>query len=89
MKFKYIDAHGRNIQQVASYIFTSNQVNRLAPDNLAIGHLLRRTRTARAMSLRTLAIRMKVSAPYLSDLELGRRSWTEARVLQFMKALHA
>jgi len=87
-KFKYQDALGRNIEQASAAIFRTGQIKKVVPDNCAIGTTMRETRTRRGMSLRCLATRMKISAPYLSDLELGRRSWTESRVLQFMKALH-
>lgn len=36
----------------------------------------RTERTIRGVSLRGLARKMKISAPYLSDLERGKRNWT-------------
>ncbi|MBP5091555.1 MAG: helix-turn-helix transcriptional regulator [Bacilli bacterium] len=40
---------------------------------MEFGELLRQTRISKGMSLRTLADRLGVSAPYLSDVEKGRR----------------
>lgn len=39
---------------------------------------LRQTREAAGISLRTVAKRLKLSAPYVSDIELGRRNCPEA-----------
>lgn len=40
---------------------------------------MRRRREACAVSLRRLAIAMGFSAPHLSDLERGRRNWTQEK----------
>lgn len=37
---------------------------------------MRELRKASGFTLRTLATRMGFSAPYISDLELGRRGWS-------------
>ena len=42
-----------------------------------IGLALRKRREARGMSLRDMATNLGISAPYLSDLELGRRHWKQ------------
>ena len=42
-----------------------------------IGAYARQCRETRGISLRELARRMKISAPFLSDLEKGNRHWTE------------
>jgi transcriptional regulator with XRE-family HTH domain len=51
----------------------------------SLGEAIRRAREAKGMSLRQLATAVGVSAPFLSDLEHGRRSTTRlpdiARVL--------
>ena len=39
-----------------------------------IGQFIRHCRTGRGWSLRSLAERAEISAPFLSDIELGRRS---------------
>lgn len=46
------------------------------------GQVLRRLRESRNMSLREAAKVLGVSAPYLSDVELGRRRMTDDRVEQ-------
>lgn len=43
----------------------------------ATGRMMRVNREKLKLSLRTVARRMNISAPYLSDLELGRRRWSE------------
>jgi transcriptional regulator with XRE-family HTH domain len=45
-------------------------------DSVATGANVRKARRKVNMSLRELARRMDYSAPYVSDLELGRRNWT-------------
>lgn len=52
-------------------------------DHAKTGASLRRKRKAVNMSLRDMAKLLKVSAPYLSDLELGRRAWSSDRVAAF------
>lgn len=44
------------------------------------GRVLRNLRKSKAMSLRYAAKKLGVSAPYLSDVELGRRRMTDERV---------
>jgi transcriptional regulator with XRE-family HTH domain len=41
------------------------------------GRIVRSLRSKSGMSLRTMARRMRLSAPFVSDLERGRRNWTE------------
>lgn len=48
-------------------------------DNLKAGEEIRREREVANISLRTLAKRMGFSAAYLSDMERGRRNWSNAR----------
>lgn len=48
------------------------------------GKLIRAKREKLGMSLRRLAKEMGVTAPFLSDLELGRRNW---KVERFNKAV--
>ena len=43
------------------------------PENITMGRKLRDLREAAGISLRELAREAKVSAPFLSDVELGRR----------------
>jgi len=51
------------------------------------GQSVRMVREEHGISLRDMARRMGVSAPTLSDLELGRRHWTKARLEQFLALL--
>ncbi len=59
------------------------------PDHSATGHAMRERRKKAGLSLRTLAERMGLSAPYLCDLELGRRAWSEQLAARFVAALTA
>ena len=56
------------------------KVETLEYDHKAIGGELRRRRRQLGLSLRNVAKRMRLSAPYVSDLELGRRPWNGARI---------
>lgn len=47
------------------------------PNDDANGARIRSLREKAGMSLRELARQLDVSAPYVSDLELGRRSFSE------------
>lgn len=57
------------------------------PDNIATGQLARQARYYAGLTLREVARRLKLSAPFVSDLELGRRKWSEKRIRQFANAL--
>ena len=48
-------------------------------DHASAGKEIRTARDAAKMSLRRLADVLKISAPYLYDLETGRRNWTVER----------
>lgn len=58
-------------------------------DDARVGEYLRQIRTARQLSGREIARRMKISAPYLSDMELGRRGWNEQKVTAYLNAVQA
>jgi predicted transcriptional regulator len=45
------------------------------------GELIRKFRKCRKVSLRSLATALDISAPFLSDLERGRRNWTSERFI--------
>lgn len=49
-------------------------------DHEAIGSAVRDRREALCVSLRSMAKWMNISAPYLSDLERGMRSWPQDRL---------
>lgn len=53
------------------------------------GQQLRNLRKKEGLSLRELARRMKVSVAYLSDLELGRRSWNNELMRRYLVALES
>ena len=49
----------------------------LVPDPFVIGVALRAERKAARFGLREVARELTISAPYLHDLEHGRRAWTQ------------
>lgn len=56
-------------------------------DDEATGQMLRAERVAAGFSLRSIARALHFSAPYVSDLELGRRGWTEEKAAAYREAL--
>lgn len=56
-------------------------------DHAAAGAEMRSKREKAKLSLRSIATKLGVSPAYLSDLELGRRAWTEERAQAFLAAL--
>ncbi len=56
-------------------------------DHVATGEQMRYLRTKRGLSLRSVAEQMKVSAAYLSDLELGKRNWSHERAQEYSSTL--
>lgn len=44
-------------------------------DNVKAGQIIRDLRMSRGISLRSFAKLMGYTAPFISDLELGRRTW--------------
>jgi transcriptional regulator with XRE-family HTH domain len=57
-------------------------------DNIATGKMARIARENKNHSLRAIAKRLGFSASYLSDLELGRRNWTEEVARKFTEAIN-
>ena len=57
------------------------------PDQKVIGFSLRSKRIGYGKSLKQVAAKMGKSAPYISDLELGRRQWNAGLIADFEKAL--
>lgn len=47
------------------------------PDDQKLGKQLRALRERQKISVREMARRLGVSAPFVSDMELGRRHWKE------------
>lgn len=58
-------------------------------DNVATGRSARSARQRLGISLREVARRMDLSAPFIGDLELGRRNWTEQLAGLYTKALNS
>lgn len=57
------------------------------PDPKALGEAMRAKRERTGKSLRAVAEKMKISAPYLSDLERGNRLFSPEHVVRFEAAL--
>lgn len=56
-------------------------------DHAATGLRARKHRKSQGVTLRAVARHMNISAPYLSDLELGRRNWTLDLSLKFNRSV--
>ena len=57
------------------------------PDDRVIGSQLRKLREDAGLSLREVARRLNYSAAHVSDLELGRRGWSEQRIQAYKQAI--
>lgn len=57
-------------------------------DHEKTGAYYRTTREALGLSLREVANRLEFSASFVSDLERGRRNWTQDLANQFTRALN-
>lgn len=53
----------------------------------ALGDEMRKLRKKSRKSVREVAKLLDISAPYLSDLELGRRRWSEEMIAAFKHVL--
>lgn len=51
------------------------------------GQEMRKLRKDAGLPLREIARRMKLSAAYVSDLELGRRGWNDGLIRRYQKAI--
>jgi len=47
--------------------------------NVQAGEMIRELRERKGISLRAVADELGLSAPFISDLELGRRNWSKDR----------
>ena len=56
-------------------------------DNVKTGRNARALRESKSVSLRRVATAMRISAPYLSGLELGTNNWTELIANLFVEAV--
>lgn len=52
-------------------------------DHSHVGSNMRKLRRSKRLSLRSVADKMGFSAPYLSDLERGRRNWNTELIKEF------
>lgn len=59
----------------------------MEPDPVAIGAKMRESREKRGLSMREVARRMGYSAAFVSDLELGRRTWSQVAFQKYGEAL--
>lgn len=57
------------------------------PDPHAIGAAMKARRIAARLTLREVARRMGFTAPYISDLENGRRPWNDVALARYATAL--
>ena len=57
------------------------------PDFYSIGPVLRAERKAARFGLREVAREMAISAPYLHDLEHGRRVWTQDMIDRYRQII--
>lgn len=60
----------------------------LEPDHHETGKQMRALREETGRSLRSVASAIGISAPYLSDMELGRRGWSSDMILKVTSALN-
>ncbi len=57
------------------------------PDPFLIGPALRAERKAARFGLREVARELTISAPYLHDLEHGRRAWTQELIDRYRQII--
>ena len=74
---------------VEELLLAGELVRRYEINQVETGRRARALRQKRGLSLREVARRMKVSAPFLSDLERGRRNWNVETKRRFNAALTA
>jgi len=60
----------------------------LVIDHFRTGQKMKLLRMSKKLSLRKLAKKMKISAPYLSDLERGKRNWNKDRIKKYQNNLN-
>jgi transcriptional regulator with XRE-family HTH domain len=58
-------------------------------DQAKAGQMIRELRKKSGVSLRDMALKMNLSAPFVSDMELGRRNWSEEKFASAQKAIAA
>jgi len=78
--------HLETVERMKSLIVRKKQVV-VSINHTATGKALRAHRIKADVGLRELARRMSIPASYLSDLETGRRNWSESLVERFLFSL--
>jgi transcriptional regulator with XRE-family HTH domain len=63
------------------------KVQSILVDHMATGARMRQARKEAGIKLATVAEAMKVSSPFLSELERGRRNWTPLLAMKFKDAI--
>lgn len=63
----------------------SKQIKVELVDDIKIGKALRKLRELSCITMRQMAIKLRISASYLSDLENGNRHWDKPRHDRFVK----
>lgn len=84
--------HRKKIRRAVDVINTAEDAvlaarQRLYSAHVEFGRVVREAREAKKISLRQVATHLKLSAPYLSDVELGRRAMTPDNVEAYMSYL--
>lgn len=59
------------------------------PDHLKVGREMRLLRKKARVGLREIARRMGFSAPFVLDLEHGRRNWTDEKVADYLTSIRS
>lgn len=59
----------------------------LEQDDAKVGKAMMNLRNKARLTLRELGARMSLSIGYLSDLEHGRKFWSQARIWEYMNAV--
>lgn len=72
---------------MAKSLAVTKEEKTVSVDHVATGQKMRQLRVAARLSLRSVASQMAHSAAYVSDLELGKRAWTEDRCQWFLAAV--
>lgn len=66
---------------------TAPTIKTVTIDHTEAGRIIRALRTKAGVSVRGLAKRLGCTASFISDLERGRRNWTEERFAKAVKSL--
>jgi cytoskeletal protein RodZ len=56
-------------------------------DHARTGAGMKAARARRGITAKAIAYALKINQPYLSDLEAGRRNWSDARAKEYARAV--